>query len=172
MPGGPGCALLTPKTCVCLRARAGPGNRGPLGGGVSCRYRTAAGAQPLGCRIVREDLQGAETRWHPSQIPQFCSLKAALLCGRTSVLHGGAGARRPRARGIWWLHNKNPFSPAGGEKGNPASLQSGVFGRRKGISRLCSRPRRRSGCRRGSRCAGGSLCPSCSRSGARLRRRS
>src|ERR1035438_2403315 len=63
-------------------------------------------------------------------------------------------------------------SPAGGERGDAASLQGGFLGCREGINRLCFRPRRRNGCRHCSRCAGGSLCLSCFRSSARLRRRS
>ena len=54
------------------------------------------GAQPLGCRSVR-DKSGIRICRHHSAVPGFCSLKAALLCGGPAcALLGGSNKLRPQ----------------------------------------------------------------------------
>ena len=61
--------------------------------GASCRRRRTTGAQPLGFRTLRHEALDGIAQWR-SQVPQFCSLKAALLALLLTALHpSGAHAQ-------------------------------------------------------------------------------
>ena len=56
--------------------------------------RSVIGAQPSGCRIVREDERSLQNSGRHSQFPHSCSLKAALQWGPNSAPHGSVKKMR------------------------------------------------------------------------------